>query len=190
VNFHSAGSGRNYWFSTRANYARRANLIEKRFPLPILVLQPLQKLRFRRSFSLRSLYDVRIGIEDVILRRCLDTQIVEQSEQLCAMICAMIRHMQQYLPQDKIFVFSFRERFFKYHIVPQLCKIVAHVLLNVVPVRTNAFPIMKVCGIEQFWEFDASQSAKPCIVSADEMNDLIANRPMRVVHSLRELFMG
>jgi hypothetical protein len=63
-------------------------------------------------------------------------------------------------------------------------------LLNIVPVCTNDVPIVKVSGTKRFWEFDASQSAKPCLITAHEMNDLVANRPMRVAHSLRELFMG
>ena len=34
-------------------HARRANLIEKRFPLPILFLQPIQKFRFLHTYLLQ-----------------------------------------------------------------------------------------------------------------------------------------
>ena len=106
------------------------------------------------------------------------------------MICAVISHMEQHLPQEKLFVFSFCERFFEEHLVPQRCEIVAHGLLNVVPIHTNAFPIVKVSRIERFWNCYTSQAAEPCIVRANEMNDLISHRSMRVVHILRELLMG
>ena len=49
---------------------------------------------------------VFIDVEDVILRGCLDAQIVQQPEKLRAMIGAVIGHMQQHLPQDKILVLS------------------------------------------------------------------------------------
>src|SRR6187397_1089830 len=105
------------------------------------------------------------------------------------MIGAVIRHMEKHLPEDEIFVLSLGERFFEQHIVPQRCKIITHLSLNLVPVCANDLPIRKVSGSKRLWEFAASQPAKPCVISADEMNDLISNRAMRVVHSLRELFL-
>lgn len=107
------------------------------------------------------------------------------------MICAVIHHMQKHLPQDEVFVFfRFFYRLIEQHIVTQLGKIVAHGLFNLVPVHTDTFSISKVCGIKIFSGFNASQSAEPYIITADEMKDLILNRPARVVHMLRELFMG
>ena len=62
---------------------------------------------------------VFIDEEDVVLRDCLDSQIVEQPEKLSAMIGAVINHMQKHLPKDEIFVFSLCERPCEQHIVPQ-----------------------------------------------------------------------
>jgi len=36
-------------------------------------------------------------------------------------------------------------------------------------------------------DFDAAQSAKPGVTDAHEMNNLISNRSMSIVHRLREL---
>jgi len=106
------------------------------------------------------------------------------------MICTMIDYVEQHVPQDKIFVFSFGEWFFEQHIVPQFCQVSAHILLDAIPVGTKEVPIVKVSGIKRFWYFDASQSAKPCIIHAHEMNDLIPDRTMRVIRISDELFMG
>lgn len=60
------------------------------------------------------------------------------------MICAVIDHMEKDLPHDEVSVFFwFFYRLFEQHIVPQYCKIVAHALLDAVPVRANGFPIVK-----------------------------------------------
>src|SRR5436305_13747560 len=63
--------------------------------------------RMKRRAISRSMTQLRvvIDIEDVILRRCLDSQVVEQSEQLGTMIGAVINHMEQHLPHDEVFVF-------------------------------------------------------------------------------------
>ena len=67
------------------------------------------------------------------------------------MICAVINHMEKHLPHDEVFVFfGFFYRLIEQHIVPQFCKIIAHTLLNVVPVRANDFPIVKVSGRKRF----------------------------------------
>jgi hypothetical protein len=60
-------------------------------------------------------------------------------------------------------------------------------LLDFIPVGTNTFPIVKVCGLKIFWNFEASQTAKPCSITADEMKDLVLNRPSRIVYMLGEL---
>ena len=106
------------------------------------------------------------------------------------MICAMIHHMEKHLPHDEVSVFWFFYRLFEQHIVLQFCKIVAHALLDVVPVQANAFPIVKVSGRKRLRGFDASQFAEPQFIHAHEMNDLISNRPMRVVDIFRKLLMG
>ena len=56
---------------------------------------------------------VVVDVENVILRYCFDSQIVQHSEKLGAMICTMINHMEKDLLQDKVFVFSFCERLFE-----------------------------------------------------------------------------
>ncbi len=38
-------------------------------------------------------------------------------------------------------------------------------------------------------DFNASQSAKPCIVNTHEMNNLVAYRPNRVIDRMCELFL-
>jgi hypothetical protein len=58
------------------------------------------------SAALGEILQVFIDVEDVILRGCLDAQIVQQPEKLRAMIGAVIGHMQQHLPQDKLLVLS------------------------------------------------------------------------------------
>jgi hypothetical protein len=59
-------------------------------------------------------------IEEVILRSCPDSQVVKQSEKLCAMNRAVIGHMEKHLPQDEIFVLSLLEWSYEQHVVPQL----------------------------------------------------------------------
>jgi len=106
------------------------------------------------------------------------------------MICAVIHYVEKHLPHDKILVFSILERSFEQHIIPQLGQVVAHMSLNVVPVCAKDLPVLKVSRVKRLWNFDASQSTKPRIINAHEMNDLVSNRPMRIVHILRELFLG
>jgi hypothetical protein len=115
---------------------------------------------------------------------------VQQPEKLGAMICTVIHHMEKGLPQEEIIIFSIREGSLEQHFIAQFREISAHILLHVVPQGTNDLPIVKASRVERFRPLDASQSAEPVIVGADEMNDLVADRAMRVVHILDELFMG
>jgi hypothetical protein len=69
--------------------------------ISIYVFQPFE-LTLTRKKHLQVVKDV----ENVILRRGFDPQIVQVPEKLGAMICTMIAYMEKHLPQDKIFIFS------------------------------------------------------------------------------------
>jgi len=103
------------------------------------------------------------------------------------MIGAVIDHVKKHLPHDEVPVFiGFLDRLIEQHLVPQIGKIIAHPLLNAVPIRANHFSIISVInvtGIGRHWfqGLDACQLAEPDIVDVDEVKDLISNRSMRVV---------
>ena len=134
-----------------------------------------------------SLQWVVVDVEDVILGLGVDAQIAEQPEQLGAVIGAVIDHVDQHLPhkQDRVLAWEWPG---EQRVVPQRCQIGAHHLLDLVPMRTDAGPIWEVGGIERCRDVDAAQFAEPGLVGADEMQDLIAHRPVRVAHRLGELF--
>jgi len=55
----------------------------------------------------------------------------------------MIHHMEQHLPYDQVFVIVwFFDRRFEQHLVPQCCKILAHMLLDFVPACANDISIV------------------------------------------------
>jgi hypothetical protein len=121
-----------------------------------------------------------VNIEDVILRNRFDSQIVEYSQKLGAMVSPMIDDMQKHLPQDKVFVLPFRKGLLEQPIIGQGFKILAHSLLYTIPVFANSFPMDKFLRMEWFGYFNASQSAKPCVIHAHEVDNLITNRAMRI----------
>jgi hypothetical protein len=103
----------------------------------------------------------------------------------------MINYMEKNLPYDKVFIFfRFADRPIGQHLVSQLGKIPTDLLLNVVPIGADESPIVQVGRRHRFRRFDPSQLAEPHIFTADEMQDLISDRTMRIVHRLRELFIG
>ena len=95
------------------------------------------------------------------------------------MIRAMIRYMEKHLPHNEVFVlFWFFDRLIEQHFIRQFCQIIAHTLLNAVPVRANAFSIVKVRGGERFRGFNTAQFAEPYFIHAHQMDDLVSNRSM------------
>jgi hypothetical protein len=90
---------------------------------------------------------VFVDVEDVILIFGLDSQVVQEVEELGAVVCAVVDHMQQHLPQDQVFVLPLGERFPGQHIVPQIGKITAHLKLDIVPMEADAVPVQKVGGV-------------------------------------------
>jgi len=62
------------------------------------------------------IFQIVVTVENIILRRCREAKIAERSEDLGAMVGAVVDHMEEHLPQGQIFIFSI-QRFFKQHII-------------------------------------------------------------------------
>ena len=100
-----------------------------------------------------------IDVEYVILGRRLDAQVVEQPQNLCTMICAVVSDLEKHLPQDQASASSGSFIGLPGRYRPQLTKIFAHTLLDAVPVCANIVPVVKVSGWKRLRGFAPRSSA-------------------------------
>src|SRR5690606_17579550 len=70
-----------------------------------------------------------------------------------------------------------------------ISKILAHPLLDAIPIRADRLPVLECGRVERLGKLTAPQSAKPRIVRADHVHDLVADRAMRIVDRLDKLLM-
>ncbi len=103
----------------------------------------------------------------------------------------MITHVDENLPQEELPVFvRFPDRPGEQHLIVQLDKITAHPALDVIPVDADGFAVVGVCGRQLIQRLDALQLAEPGLIAADQVNDLVADRPAGVIDIPGELLPG
>jgi hypothetical protein len=130
-------------------------------------------------------------VKEIVLGEGCDAELIEDRQQLGAMIGSMIDDMDEGLPEaGTVVALGFGEGLGHEHVVAQVGEIVAHPGLNAVPFFADDVAFVKIHGIEKAGDFFVAQAAEPAVINVEYVDDLIARRADGIIDLLDKLLLG